>query len=146
MNWASNSARNSSPVRWSNVDLPTFQAQFPEFANVPSATITAYLNAAALEIDIAQWTGQEFGSNGWCDNCGWSYCFGCTPTTPPAVITGPTGQTKADQGQAYLAAHKMALSPWGQDTRLSAKDGSTTYWTHYWRLLRQVAAGGWVVA
>lgn len=50
-------------------------------------------------------------------------------------------RTKADQGQAYLAAHKLALSPFGQNVRLVAKDGSTTYYTHYQALRSQVASG-----
>lgn len=51
---------------------------------------------------------------------------------------------KADQGQAYLAAHKLALSPWGNNARLVARDGSTTYETHYRRLVVQVARGALV--
>lgn len=50
-------------------------------------------------------------------------------------------RAKADQGQAYLAAHKLALSPFGQGTRLVAKDGTTTYFKHYDMLRRQVASG-----
>lgn len=48
---------------------------------------------------------------------------------------------KADQGQGYLAAHKLALSPFGQNVRLVAKDGSTTYEKHYKELRGQVASG-----
>lgn len=48
---------------------------------------------------------------------------------------------KADQGQAYLAAHKMALSPYGQNARLSTDDGRTTYFTHYKALRLQVTSG-----
>ncbi len=47
----------------------------------------------------------------------------------------------ADAGIHYLAAHKLALSPYGTGTRLRAADGSTTYWTHYEKLRRQVASG-----
>lgn len=32
-----------------------------------------------------------------------------------------------DQAQAYTAAHKLALSPMGNNARLVTKDGSTTY-------------------
>lgn len=53
------------------------------------------------------------------------------------IVWGP----KADQGQRYLAAHKLALSPFGQGVRLVAKDGTTTYWTHYERLRKQVSSG-----
>jgi len=48
--------------------------------------------------------------------------------------------TLADQGQAYLAAHKLTLSPWGQAARL-ATDGVTTYETHYVKMQRMVATG-----
>jgi hypothetical protein len=54
-----------------------------------------------------------------------------------ASVWGP----KADQGQAYLAAHKLALSPFGQQARMVAKDGSTTYEKHYKSLMGQVASG-----
>ncbi len=50
-------------------------------------------------------------------------------------------RSKADQGQGFLAAHKLALSPFGQNTRLVAKDGSTTYWKHYTQIRAQVASG-----
>lgn len=50
-------------------------------------------------------------------------------------------RAKADQGQAYLAAHMLATSPFGQNVRLMAKDGTTTYWTRYEKLRGQVASG-----
>jgi hypothetical protein len=56
-------------------------------------------------------------------------------------IDASVWRAKADQGQAYLAAHKLALSPFGQGARLSAKDGTTIYWTHYEKLVKQVASG-----
>lgn len=46
----------------------------------------------------------------------------------------------ADQGQGYLAAHKLTLSPWGQNARLST-DGVTTYQVHYENMRRMVAVG-----
>lgn len=49
---------------------------------------------------------------------------------------------KSDQGQAYLAAHKLAVSPWGNASKLSNKDGTSTYGAHYQGLLRQVSGGG----
>ncbi len=48
---------------------------------------------------------------------------------------------KADQGQMYLAAHKMALSPYGNNAEMVAKDGTTTYGVHYASLVRQVSSG-----
>jgi hypothetical protein len=41
-----------------------------------------------------------------------------------------------DLGQAYLAAHRMASSPWGQSAKLISEDGSTTYWKNYENLRR----------
>jgi hypothetical protein len=56
-------------------------------------------------------------------------------------ISPKTWGALADQGQAYLAAHKLALSPAGQNARLVADDGTTTYGRHYQSLLRTVALG-----
>jgi Protein of unknown function (DUF4054) len=47
----------------------------------------------------------------------------------------------AGTGHGYLTAHMLALSPFGQAARLVAKDGTTTYQTHYNRLVRMVAPG-----
>jgi hypothetical protein len=52
-----------------------------------------------------------------------------------------TWGVRADDGQAYLAAHLLALSPLGNAAKLVAKDGSTTYEKHYKRILT-LAAGG----
>lgn len=54
--------------------------------------------------------------------------------------------TKADQGQAYLAAHKLALSPFGNSAQLVAAGQSagyeaTVYGQHYLALVRQVSSG-----
>jgi hypothetical protein len=46
----------------------------------------------------------------------------------------------ADDGQGYLTAHLMALSPFGNAAKL-VKGDTTTYEGHYRRLLRAVAAG-----
>lgn len=47
----------------------------------------------------------------------------------------------AGVGHGYLTAHMLALSPFGQAARLVAKDGTTTYQTHFNRLVRMVAPG-----
>lgn len=47
---------------------------------------------------------------------------------------------KADQGQMYLAAHKLSLSPFGNNAEL-VKDGVTTYGKHFDALRRQVVSG-----
>lgn len=54
-------------------------------------------------------------------------------------------QAKAPQGVAYLAAHKLALSTYGQNVRLASKDGKTTYFTAYSDLRKQVTSGGFRV-
>lgn len=56
-------------------------------------------------------------------------------------IDASVWRAKADQGQGYLAAHKLALSPFGQNARMVAKDGTTTYMVHYDALRGQVASG-----
>lgn len=50
---------------------------------------------------------------------------------------------KATQGQYYLTAHKMALSPLGNNAQMFVKLGETTtvYWVHYQKLVRQVSSG-----
>lgn len=95
--------------------LADFRTQFPEFRGVADAVVQSMLSAAVLEIDPGVWGA--FSS-----------------------VTGTPG-TKADQGQAYLTAHKLATSPFGQNMKLVAKDGTTTYWKTYFTLVRQVASG-----
>ena len=59
-------------------------------------------------------------------------------------------EEKADQGQGYLAAHKLALSPWGNAAEMVVKNiantrhGNTTYGVHYDGLVLQVGIGAWV--
>jgi hypothetical protein len=79
-----------------------FRAQFPEFNNVSDTLCTAMLSAASLEFDTGVWG--VFGQLG-----------------------GPI--TKADQGQMYLAAHKLAVSPFGQNARTVFKEGTYNYGT-----------------
>jgi hypothetical protein len=56
----------------------------------------------------------------------------------PVAIWG----TLADSGTRYLTAHRLALSPFGQAARLvNAKDGTTTYETHYKKLCTIVGCG-----
>jgi hypothetical protein len=48
----------------------------------------------------------------------------------------------AGQGHGYLTAHRLALSPFGQQARMVAKDGKTTsYWLHYIELVKIVGSG-----
>ena len=60
------------------------------------------------------------------------------------VIDPSTWGPLAGQGHGYLAAHMLALSPFGQQARLvlDGKAGdSTTYQKHYERLMRLVGSG-----
>ena len=46
-----------------------------------------------------------------------------------------------DEASSYLAAHFLALSPYGQQARLVSKDGSTTYFMHWIRIAQFKSAG-----
>jgi hypothetical protein len=48
---------------------------------------------------------------------------------------------KTDDAIRWKAAHLLAISPFGQQARLIAKDGSTTYGTHFTALARSVTPG-----
>ena len=49
---------------------------------------------------------------------------------------------KADKGIAMLCAHRLAVSPMGQQARMvNKKDGTTTYGKQYREMLRQVTSG-----
>jgi hypothetical protein len=54
---------------------------------------------------------------------------------------------KGDQGQAYLAAHKLALSPYGNAAQMvftqpkPGAHGDTAYGVHFDSLVMQVASG-----
>lgn len=50
-----------------------------------------------------------------------------------------------DEAVQYFAAHRLAISPFGQNARLVAKDGSTTYGESYSSIQRACAGGGWAV-
>ena len=47
----------------------------------------------------------------------------------------------AGQGHGYLTAHRLALSPFGQQARMVSKGGTTSYETHYDELVRIVGSG-----
>lgn len=49
--------------------------------------------------------------------------------------------TKYQDGVFYLAAHLLTVEPNGQNARLVAKDGSSTYFEEYTRLQQLVTAG-----
>jgi len=48
---------------------------------------------------------------------------------------------KTEDGIRWLAAHLLAITPWGQQARLVSKDGSTTYGKEHARLMRSVTPG-----
>lgn len=47
--------------------------------------------------------------------------------------------SRAGEGQAYLAAHLLALAPGGQFARLVSKEGKTTYGNEHEKMVIQVA-------
>lgn len=98
--------------------LAMFRVQFPEFNAVSDVLVTTYMGAATLELDTSVW-----GALG--------------------LAGGP--MTKADQGQMYLAAHKLAISPFGQNakTLYNNKTGykRTTYGAEFELLQRGVVSG-----
>lgn len=49
--------------------------------------------------------------------------------------------TLAGVMHGYLTAHRLALSPFGQQARMLTKDGSTTYGAHYEKLVHLVGSG-----
>lgn len=99
--------------------LAMLRAQFPEFNNVSDVLCTAMMGAAVLEIDPSVWG--QLGQTG-----------------------GP--MTKADQGHLYLSAHKLAVSPFGQNAKtvVSGKKvgyARTTYGEEFLLLMRSVTSG-----
>jgi hypothetical protein len=95
------------------------RAQFPEANGVPDVMVATMLAAAALEIDQSVW-GQLGVAGGL--------------------------MTKADQGQLYLAMHKLAISPYGQNAKVMV-DGKkrgyerTSYGGEFLLLQRGVTSG-----
>ncbi len=65
---------------------------------------------------------------------------------------GSSTLTLADQGQMFLAAHKLAVTPFGQNAKMMQPTGKqgwtsaggfgrTTYGQEYYLLMRNVSAG-----
>lgn len=50
-----------------------------------------------------------------------------------------------DEAVGLLAAHKLAISPMGQQARLESKEGDTTYRQEWARLSRMCCGGPWAV-
>ena len=99
--------------------LPMVRAQFPEANGVSDILVSAMLAAAALELDTSVW----------------------------GMLGQPGGlMTKCDQGQMYLAMHKLAMSPFGQNAKMLV-DGKkigyrkTSYGSEFLLLQMQVTSG-----
>jgi hypothetical protein len=96
-----------------------FRAQFPEANGVSDALVATMMAAAALEIDTHVW-----GAMG----------------VPGGLMT------KTDQGHLYLSAHKLAVSPFGQNAKMMV-DGKkvgyrrTTYGCEFLLLMTSVTSG-----
>lgn len=91
-----------------SLTLAAFIVRFPEFTAADAGLVQAKLDEADRQIDRTVW-----------DDPGLAHLLG-------------------DDGQGYLAAHLLALSPFGNAAAMVAKDGSTTFEKHYKRL--QIAA------
>lgn len=103
--------------------LAMVRAQFPEANGVSDVLVTAMLQAASVQMDTSVWGA--FGVAGG-------------------------AMTIADQGQMYLAMHKLAMSPFGQNAKMRVdpkKTGfaRTTYGEEF-RLLQMSVTGGFRVA
>lgn len=48
---------------------------------------------------------------------------------------------KAQDAHGYLAAHLLAISPFGRDARMASKDGTTTYGNERIRMENEEAPG-----
>lgn len=57
-------------------------------------------------------------------------------------LSAPVWGPLYDAGHGLLTAHLLAISPFGQQARMAAKDGVTTYWRRYQQLVETVACGG----
>lgn len=103
-----------------------FLQSFPEFADTSSVLVNAKLMQAAAMM-------------GGPDNTVW-----------PAFALPGQPMTLSDVAQGNLAAHYLALSPFGTEMRLKTRQGSgdgvkTTYWT-VWQDCADAVVGGFVVA
>lgn len=103
--------------------LVDFRSAFPEFgSNVSDGLITLKLSAAALELDMSVWG--PYGTTG--------------------------NLTRADQGQLYLTAHKLATSPFGQNAKMvlnpRAKGYDKTAYGSEFKRMMQAATSGYRVA
>lgn len=98
--------------------LSMMRAQFPEFNSVSDPLMAMMLGAADLELSTFVW-----GAYG--------------------ALNQP--MTKKDQGQMYLAAHKLASSPWGQNSKAVFLNRfgyhRTTYGEEFLLLQRGVTSG-----
>jgi hypothetical protein len=97
--------------------VAAFKTFFPEFAITGDAAKIAARDAMIqLYIDDAT---TEIGDY-WKDVCGRDW---------------------TDKGVKYLAAHKLAISPFGLNAKLSSKEGKSVYGEEYMRLSRIVSFG-----
>ena len=95
------------------------RAQFPEANGVSDVLVATMLAAASLELDTSVWGA--FGQPGGL-------------------------MTKTDQGQMYLAMHKLAVSPFGQNAKMMSDPkrlgyDRTTYGREFLLLQRGVTGG-----
>src|ERR1700692_4051979 len=103
------------------MNVAAFLRQFPEFAETADVIVQAKLTLAAVRM-------------------------GGPDTSVWGAFAGPSQPlTLADLAHGYLAAHYLALSPFGTETRLEPGKARTTY-LEVWEDLVQSLAPGILVA
>jgi Protein of unknown function (DUF4054) len=82
--------------------------------------------------------------------------FGPTVTDFPAAVQAAIDEayircdarvfnTRIDDAAAYMAAHLLSISSYGQQARLQSDKASSTYLAEWERLAQSVAVGPWAV-
>jgi Protein of unknown function (DUF4054) len=81
-----------------------------------------------------EFVARGFGSN--------AALVGAVLAEAAVQLSRPVWGPLYDAGHGLLTAHLLAISPFGQQARMAAKDGVTTYWRRYQQLVEMVACGG----
>ena len=102
--------------------IALFRAQFPEFNSVSDPSIAMAIGLARLEMSTLVWG-------------------------PEGVVGQP--MTKFDSGCNYLAAHKLAMTAMGQNSKAVIKNATGYHRTTYggeFLLMQRGVCGGFRVA
>lgn len=101
------------------MDVAGFKAFFEEFEMTDAKVVLGALNEAARQIGPDMWG-------------------------PFGVTSDP--ETKADDGQKWLAAHILSQTPFGQGTRMEPNKGKSVYWERYEELRDSLGLPSFMVA